>query len=173
MQSISRRAVLAGMSALPALAAHEKMPPTKQKLAILSKHLAFVKGDALAQAAADCGFDSVDLTVRKGGHVLPERVRQDLPPLVAAIRRHGLEVPMITAEIVDADTPHAEDILRAMSDLGIRYYRWGGFSYAAREPFPAQLERFRSRAARLASLNARYRACAMYHTHSGRDVGAP
>jgi sugar phosphate isomerase/epimerase len=175
---ISRRALLAATGLwLGSDAARADEPatakPRKLKVAIFSKHLQFLQGDKLGAAAAAIGFDGIDITVRKGGHVLPERVRQDLPPLVAAIRRHGLEVPMITAEIVDADTPHAEDILRAMSDLGIRYYRWGGFSYAAREPFPAQLERFRSRTAKLAALNARYRACAMYHTHSGRDVGAP
>jgi sugar phosphate isomerase/epimerase len=111
--------------------------------------------------------------VRKGGHVAPERVRQDLPPLAAIIRKHGLEVPMITADIVDVETPHTEDILRTMSELGIRRYRWGGFTYNDREPYPAQLDRIKTRIAKLAALNLRYNACAMYHTHSGKDVGAP
>jgi len=145
----------------------------KLKVAIFSKHLQFLQGDGLAAAAAAIGFDGIDITVRKGGHVAPERVRQDLPPLVAAIRRHGLEVPMITADIVDAQSPHAEEILRVMSELGIRRYRWGGFTYAPAEPYPAQLDRFKTRIAKLAALNARYHACAMYHTHSGKDlVGA-
>lgn len=178
---LSRRAVVAAGgvllgSALSHAGNQTGAPDAKPKLkvAIFSKHLQFLEGDGLAAAAAAIGFDGIDITVRKGGHVAPERVRQDLPPLVAAIRRHGLEVPMITAEIVDAESPHAEDMLRAMSDLGIRYYRWGGFTYAPGEPYPAQLDRLKARIAKLAALNARYQACAMYHTHSGKDlVGAP
>ena len=146
----------------------------KLKIAIFSKHLQFLEGDALPAAAAAIGFDGIDITVRKGGHVEPERVARDLPPLVASIRRHGLEVPMITADIVDADSPNAEAILRAASELGIRDYRWGGFLYSDNAPYTAQLDGFKTRIARLAALNARYRMCAMYHTHSGKDqVGAP
>ena len=174
MQSLSRRALLAGGSLLVGGALPADQPRGRRlKVAIFSKHLQFLQGDGLAAAAAKLGFDGIDITVRKGGHIEPERVRYDLPPLVASIRRHGLEVPMITAGIVDAETPHAEEMLRAMSDLGIHYYRWGGFTYHAREPFPAQLERLKERSAKLAALNARYQVCAMYHTHSGPEVGAP
>ena len=176
---LSRRVLLAagGAAVAQTLARADQAPAaasSRLKVAIFSKHLQFLQGAALPAAAAAIGFDGIDITVRKGGHVAPERVAQDLPPLVASIRRHGLEVPMITADIVDADSPHAEDILRAMSDLGIRNYRWGGFKYDDREPYPAQLDRFKTRIAKLAALNRRYQACAMYHTHSGRDqVGAP
>jgi sugar phosphate isomerase/epimerase len=168
---LSRRALLAGVGA--ALAATAAPPPRKLKVAIFSKHLQFVQGDALAKAAADLGFDGIDIAVRKGGHVEPERVAQDLPPLVAAIRARSLEVPMITTDISDAETPHAEEILQAMAKLGIRYYRWNTLRYTADRPLAAQLEQMKPRVAQLAALNARYRVCAMYHTHSGRDmVGA-
>jgi sugar phosphate isomerase/epimerase len=161
---ISRRSLLAGAAAL--LARPAGAAP-KLKVAIFSKHLPFVQGAELAQAAADLGFDGIDITVRKGGHIAPERVRQELPGLVAAIRQHGLEVPMVTTDIVDAETPFAEDIVRTAAELGIRHYRFGGFKYAADRPYPAQLESLRPRVAKLAALNARYQTCAMYHTHSG------
>lgn len=166
---VSRRAVLAAGAALAsrALAAGEQ---PKLKVAVFSKHLQFLAGEELAKAAADIGFDGIDLTVRKGGHIEPERVRQDLPPLVAIIRKHGLEAPMISTDIVDAATPFTEDILKTMADLGIRNYRFGGFQWAADQPYPAQLDAMRPRVAKLAALNARYRACAMYHTHSGAGV---
>lgn len=160
----SRRALLAGAAALMAgpAAANSKL-----KVAIFSKHLQFVQGPELAKAAADLGFDAVDITVRKGGHVVPERVRQDLPGLVATIRQHGLEVPMVTTDILDDQTPYAEEIVRTAAELGIRHYRFGGFKYAADRPYPAQLDALRPRLARLAALNAKYQSCAMYHTHSG------
>jgi sugar phosphate isomerase/epimerase len=105
--------------------------------------------------------------------VEPERVAQDLPPLVKIMHDHGLETPMITTDIIDAETPHAEEILKTMQGLGIRYYRWGGYKFAADQPYPAQLERMKPRIGKLAALNSRYGACAMYHTHSGINlVGA-
>jgi sugar phosphate isomerase/epimerase len=164
MESISRRSLVAGAAAWLARPAAGK---TRLKVAIFSKHLQFVQGAELAAAAAGLGFDGIDITVRKGGHVPPERVRQDLPPLVATIRQHGLEVPMITTDIVDADTPFAEEIVRTAAGLGIRSYRFGGFKYAADRPYPAQLEALQPRLAKLAELNAKYQSCAMYHTHSG------
>jgi len=153
-----------------ARAADEPRPATK--VAIFSKHLQFLQGESLARAAAEIGYDAIDITVRKGGHVEPDRVRRDLPALVKTIRSQGLEVSMITTDIVDADTPFAEDMVATAAGLGIVHYRFGGFQYTA-EPYPRQLAAFRPRLARLAALNAKYRSCAMYHTHSGAGlVGA-
>jgi len=93
---------------------------------------------------------------------------------VATIRKHGLEVPMLTTDIADTQTPYAEDILRTMSELGITHYRWGGFKYTRDTPLEKQLQALRPRVEKLAKLNARYRVGAMYHTHSGIGlVGAP
>ncbi len=167
---ISRRAVLAGAAALLARPAAAR---AKLKVAIFSKHLQFLQPAEVGHAAAELGFDAVDITVRKGGHVAPERVAQDLPRMVASIRSAGLQVPMITTDIVDAETPFAEDVLRTASGLGIRHYRFGGFRYAADQPYPAQLDAFRSRLAKLALLDGKCQTCAMYHTHSGAGlVGA-
>jgi sugar phosphate isomerase/epimerase len=105
--------------------------------------------------------------------VLPERVSQDLPKAVAIIREAGLETPMVTAGIADTESPHAEEILRTLSRLGIRYYRWGNFRYRDGESIQSQLDKLRPRVEALAKLNARYGVCAMYHTHSGPgQVGA-
>ena len=168
---LSRRALLAGT---PLLFNRAASASGKLKVAIFSKHLQFLAGEELARAAADIGFDGVDITVRKGGHVEPERVAQDLPPLVALLRKNGLEVPMITTDIVDTSTPHAEDVLKTMAALKIPYYRWGGLVYRGAQPFAAQLEQMKPAIAKLAAMNASYGVCAMYHTHSGTGVvGAP
>ncbi len=172
--SISRRALLAAGAVLGQSARGADAAPGRLKVAIFSKHLQFLAGGELAAAAAKIGFDGIDITVRQGGHIAPERVLEDLPPLVRIIRAHGLEVPMITTDIVDADTPNAQVIVETMAGLGIRHYRWGGLVYEAAKPYAAQLEAMKPRIARLAALNARHGATAMYHTHSGRNVvGAP
>jgi len=146
----------------------------KLRVAIFSKHLLFLQGAQLAQAAARMGFDGIDLAVRKGGHVEPSRVKQDLPGLVAIIRQHGLEVPMLTTDIADTSSANSENILQCMSELNVRHYRWGGFKYTDDRSISAQLDSLKPRVAKLAALNARYHVCAMYHTHSGLNlVGAP
>jgi len=148
-------------------------PQPKLKISVFSKHLQFLQGEALAQGCAEIGFDGVDLAVREGGHVEPATVAADLPKLVKQIRQQGLDVPMITTGIVDAETPHAEAVLQAMTELGIHHYRWGGFKYDANQNIEAQLNALKPRIAKLAALNAKYKAGAMYHTHSGvGQVGA-
>ncbi len=149
--------------------------PRKLNVSVFSKHLQFLQGEALAKAAAEIGFDGIDLAVRPGGHVEPERVAQDLPPLIKLIHAHGLKVPMITSGIEDVETPHAESVLRTISELGIHHYRWGGFKYDPAGPaFGKQLDALKPRVAKLAELNTKYKTGAMFHTHSGINlVGAP
>jgi sugar phosphate isomerase/epimerase len=165
--SISRRALLAAGALLLAPKARAK---GKLKVAVFSKHLQFVQGEELAKVAAGAGFDGIDIALRKGGHIEPATVAKDLPALVAILRQHELEVPMVTTDIADTETPFAEDILKAASALGIRNYRFGAYKWDAAKPYDAQLEAMKPRLAKLAALNARYGMCAMYHTHSGVGV---
>jgi sugar phosphate isomerase/epimerase len=170
--AVTRRAALLSSLALLRLTAAQAR--RNLKIAIFSKHLQFLQGAELARAAAEIGFNGIDLTVRAGGHVDPARAAEDLPPLVSLVRQHDLDVPMVTTDIVDAASPNARTVLKTLADLGIRYYRWGGFKYRADQPLALQLEDLHQRSAQLAALNAEYKVCAIYHTHSGVDlVGAP
>jgi sugar phosphate isomerase/epimerase len=150
-------------------------PSAKLKIDAYSRHLQWLRNaNEVAEAAAEMGYDGVDITVRPyPGHVDPSRVAQDLPPFVSAIRKRGLQVAEITTNISDADSPNAEEILRAASELGIRYYWWGTFRYQAGKPVMQQLDALKPRVAKLAALNAKYKMTAMYHTYSGNAVGAP
>ena len=71
---------------------------------IFSKHLPDLGWTDLATATIDMGFDGIDLTVRSKGHVLPERVSEDLPRALDAIRAKGTTVAMITTEVTSART---------------------------------------------------------------------
>jgi len=162
--SMSRRAMLAlGAGALAAGGATEKLP----KICIFSKHLQWLNIADAAGLAAEIGFDGIDITVREGGHVDPARAAEDLPKAVEAVRKAGLDVPMITAGIETVHSPHADEILRTASALGIRRYRWGGFRLDARQSIPDQIAADRPAVRDLEALNRRYGVCAMYHTHSG------
>ena len=169
---ITRRAAL--LTSLPVFSVAAAPVKPNRQIAIFSKHLQFLRGAELARAAAEIGFNGIDLTVRPGGHIEPARTAQELPALVSLIRQHGLEVPMVTTEIVDVESPYTRTVLKTLANLGIRYYRWGGFKYSADQPLTSQLDNFHRRSAQLANLNAEYKVCAIYHTHSGVNlVGAP
>lgn len=144
------------------------------ELSVFSKHLHFLPWAEMAAAVREIGFTGVDLTVRKGGHVAPERAAEDLPRAVEAIRKAGVKVTMITSDVADLSSPNAENVLRTAAKLGIRHYRWGGFRYQNDgKPIAEQLEELRPRVKELAAFNKELGLCAMYHTHSGlNQVGA-
>src|SRR5207245_3603998 len=123
LRDLPLRELLAALSAATFLGGRA-LPATAGplKISVFSKHFQWTDSKEMATIAKDAGFDGVDLAVREGGHVLPERVEEDLPKAAEIIRKAGLELPMITAAIVDTRSPHAEAILKTASRLGIRYY---------------------------------------------------
>lgn len=169
MNLTRRSLMMSGLAAALPLAANSG----GAKFSVFSKHLQWLDWKGAGEAAKLMGFEGVDLTVRKGGHVLPERVKEDLPKAAAALRQAGVELTMITTDIADASTPYAEDVLATMKSLGVRHYRFGGLKYKLDKPLPEQVKVFRERLKGLVDLNAKYGTCAMYHTHSGvGQVGA-
>ena len=91
---MTRRSFLAAAAAVPLMG--DKKGPT---LCMFSKHFPELNYAELGKTCKDLGFAGIDLTVRPKGHVLPERVAEDLPRAVDALRKAGLEVPMITTLI--------------------------------------------------------------------------
>jgi sugar phosphate isomerase/epimerase len=127
----------------------------------------------MAEVAADIGFDGVDLTVRPGGHVLPENVAKDLPKAVAAIKRAGLIVPMMVTKITDPDDPLTETILKAASTQGIKFYRMGYIKHAKDISLADSLDKIKRSFAKLAALNKKHNIVGMYQNHSGDRFGGP
>lgn len=172
---ISRRQCLSAIagSAVAASTASAGAGIPKLPLCAFSKHFQWTDLKETAALCASFGYDGIDITLRPGGHVLPERVEDDLPKAVETIRKAGLSVPMVTSDIIDVKTPHAERVMRTLKSQGILRYRWGGFKYVDGVPIPKQLSEFQARTRDLAAMNKQHGLCAMYHTHSGANqVGA-
>jgi len=150
-----------------------KPAKNESPVCIFSKHLQFLDYTAMAETAADIGFDGVDLTVRPGGHVSPENVERDLPRAVEAVRKVGLQVPMMTTAITDPGDPRTEPILNTASRLGIRYYRMGYLSYDRQAGIAETLQAYAPRLRELAALNEKYGIHGAYQNHSGTRVGGP
>lgn len=140
-------------------------------LCIFSKHLASLNYEQLGKTSRELGFDGVDLTTRAKGHVLPERAAEDLPRAVETVRSHGVQVPMITTELLSASHPTARPILSTAGRLKIPYSKPGYWRYRNRNPETALAETRRD----VEGLVALAKECGLQlgcHNHSGDYVGA-
>ncbi len=183
MTVVNRRTFLAGaLAAVPAAAALSAQraaakaspAPALPPLCVFSKHLQFLDWPALAKTCKKLGLDGVDLTVRPGGHVLPERVAVDLPAAVDAIRSEGLDVFMITTRFLSGADAQLRDVFQAAKACGIPYCRIGNHRYDARGPIMPQLDAIVEELRPLVRLAEECGITAGYHNHSGKlNVGAP
>jgi sugar phosphate isomerase/epimerase len=141
---------------------------------IFSKHLQWLDYDGMAETAAEIGFDGIDLTVRPGGHVLPERVEDDLPRAVEAAKKAGIPIIMMATAVNDPRDARTTAVLRTAGQLGIRYYRMGYYRYEPDTPIPAQLAEFKPMVRDLLAMNRQFGIAGTYQNHAGaRYVGAP
>lgn len=142
------------------------------QICIFSKHLHWLDFMEVGEIARQIGFSGVDLTVRKGGHVSPENVEEQLPKAVADINKAGIDVPMMATNIKDVDDPLTEKILKIASKCGIRYYRTDWNHYDPKLEIIENLNIFKKKTADLAKLNAKYNIHGGFQNHSGNYVGA-
>jgi L-ribulose-5-phosphate 3-epimerase len=129
--------------------------------------------DATAALCAENGYGGIDFTVRPGGHVVPERVEEDLPRAVEAARKRGLQVQMITTAIVDPRDRYTEPTLKTAAKLGIKFYRLGSLDYDARTNPWETLQKIKPALKDLAAMNAQYGLHGAYQNHAGPRVGGP
>lgn len=141
------------------------------KLCFFSKALQSMDWKRLAEAVKGMGFDGVDLTVREGGHVAPERAAEDLPKAVAIIREAGLDVPMITTALTSATDPTARPILTTSAKLSISYFKAGYYYYEFKD-VRAELRKAGQEFRGLADLAQQCGIQVGYHNHS-EYIGGP
>jgi len=139
-------------------------------LCIFSKHFPELGWADLAATAKSLGFDGIDLTVRRGGHVAPEKAAADLPLAVAEIRSVGLSVPMITTEVLSA-TSVAKEICSAAGKLSIPFLKPGYYRYKLVD-VRRELEEAGKQFAELAGLAKQSGIRVGYHNHADY-LGAP
>ena len=144
-----------------------------KKIYIFSKHLQWLSYEKMAEKAKQIGFDGVDLTVRPNGHVSPENVKNDLPKAVKAMKDAGLLADRITTSITDPDDALTIDILETASDMGIKSYRLGWFTYDSSCSVKENLLRYHKKLIKLADINRNLGLTASYQNHAGLMVGGP
>jgi L-ribulose-5-phosphate 3-epimerase len=139
----------------------------KGKICAFSKPFQFLDYDQLSEVFAAAGLDGIDLTVRPGGHVEPERVKTDLPKAVSAARKNGLEITMIVTAIMDADNKTNQEILKTAADLGVNCYRTDYLNYDYSLTIPENMDNARRTFGKLAVLNEKTGINGAYQNHSG------
>lgn len=174
VSQISRAAALVAVApAAVSIAADRSLAAKRFKLAGFTKPFQNLSFEDTADVVAEIGWDGIECPVRKGGQVLPERVEEDLPKMVEALRKRNLEVLTIATDIRNASDPFTERVVRTASKLGIKIYRLAHLRYHKSKPIPEQVREIRAGFAELAALNRELGICAAYENHSGVDsVGA-
>src|SRR5690349_5795519 len=80
-------AAVSAFAATPLNAAIDAAP--KATWCAFEKPLQFLAYDEVAEVMKTAGFDGIEAAVRPGGHVVPEKVEEDLPRFVDALKKRG------------------------------------------------------------------------------------
>jgi sugar phosphate isomerase/epimerase len=173
----TRREVLWGAAASLAAAsssaaAPDEKPAGKPTLCMFSKHLAHLGYKDLGRTLRELGFPGVDLTTRPGGHVLPERVAEDLPTAFQALESEGIRTPMITTGLTSLKDPAARPTLQTAAKLKIPYWKAGYYRYRDLSKLEDTLREVKREIEALAALSQHAGIQGGFHNHSGTYVGA-
>lgn len=142
------------------------------ELCVFSKKLKDLNFTELGEAMKSIEMPGVDLTVRGGGHVDPEEVRDKLPEAVEQLRAQGVKVSMISTNVTDIDAPTSRDVVETAAQHGIDFIKLGYFKY---EGFGSIRKCVGEAKAKLKDIAAATKEAGIFagcHNHSGRNLGA-
>ncbi|MBI5775091.1 MAG: sugar phosphate isomerase/epimerase [Verrucomicrobia bacterium] len=163
----------AAAALLPAGEAFAAAKTKSYPIIAFSKPFAHLGPKETADFVADIGWDGIELPVRaKATQIAPEKVEEDLPKFVEALKKNGREVSIVTSDIT-AVNPLAEKVLRTCARLGIKKYRLGFWKYAKDKSIPDSVAEIGVALKDIAALNKQLGLQAGFQNHSGADyVGA-
>lgn len=141
------------------------------KLMMFVKHVQSLPLAKAAETMREIGFKGMDLTVRGNGVIQPERVREELPKAVALLASCGLQVPLLTTDILRADE-NAKGILETATSLGIREIKLGYHPYRAFGSFKSNLAAMQQDIDSIESLAKACKIRVNLHIHSGEYMEA-
>ena len=158
-------------SGTPVFAASKR----KNKLCAFTKHLQGLSYDQIADIGAECGLDGLESPVRPGGHVEPERIEEDLPKFMEALKKRNLELTIMTSGVNQVSKEqNTEKVLRTAAALGVKRFRMWYFKYDLKKPILPQVEEWRVLIKDLVQLCDEIGIQPMLQNHSGINYfGAP
>jgi sugar phosphate isomerase/epimerase len=142
------------------------------RFVLFTDNLADLSVAQACEGAKGAKFDGLDLTLRPGGHVVPESAEVGLAEAKRAADAAGVSIPMVSTAVTGLDSPNAEAIFAAAAHYGARLIKLGYWPYEPFGSLAAQIELARRRLGRLAELGRKYHVLPCVHCHSGRFVAA-
>jgi sugar phosphate isomerase/epimerase len=122
--------------------------------------------DEMAQTLDEIGLD-LELTLRKEGHITPEKAPDELPAMAAALAKKNRRILWVALDTVRPDEPHWEKAVRIAKQVGVPQYRHRGFRYVPGKPLKPQIANFHSMAKDFAAANKEIGIQAVYQIHAG------
>ena len=165
----SSAAALCGAGAFRASSA-EQWPPSVVVFSKIYQDLKLNLEDAAA-LTAEAGLDGIDCPVRPGGEILPEHAAEQMPQYAEALKKRGLQMPLITTGITSVASPHTEEILRTAKTLGVKCYRLGFTNKQPDAPPGEQVKEVRAKLKDLVPLNKEMGLGAVLENHSSTGRG--
>jgi sugar phosphate isomerase/epimerase len=123
-------------------------------------------------AAKQAGFDGLDLTLRPGGHVLPENAEMGLSEAKRIAEASGMTIPMVSTAVTDSESPHAEAIFAAAAHYGARRLKLGYWEYCPFGKAVEQIDGARRSLEGIIKLGRKYHVLPCVHCHSGPFVAS-
>ncbi|NOY00384.1 MAG: TIM barrel protein [Verrucomicrobia bacterium] len=134
---------------------------------VFNKPLQHLSYDEQAKLVAEMGFAGIEGTVRKGGHVEAENVEQDLPRQIEALKKHDVEMTLMTSDINNIDEPINRKVLDTAAKLGVKRFRMRPYKYDYALPIPEQIKNFRHTYQELIKFCADLDIRPLYQNHAG------
>lgn len=150
-------------------------PKSKNTVCFFTKHLQGLSFDDIASLGAEAGFNGVEAPIRPKGHIEPEKVADELPKFIDALKKQGLEMTIMTSGINEVSAEqHTEEVLRTAAKLGVKRFRMNYYKYDLKQPIWEQLQAVRPKIKDLVALCKEIGIQPMFQNHSGKDYfGAP
>lgn len=145
----------------------------QSKIYYFSKDLDKYETEFMSETLSLAGVDGLDLTVRPGGKVEPEKVADDLPKVIESGKKHNLATDLIVTAITGTEDPLTEKVLKTASSLGVKHYRLGYYDYDLSAGVLKSLDNIKSRLKSISDMNSHFNIQAGYQNHSGGRVGSP
>jgi sugar phosphate isomerase/epimerase len=124
--------------------------------------------EQVLNGAKKAGFDGLDLTLREGGHVLPQNAEMSLAAAKQAADAVGMTIPMAATNIWSTKSPHAEAVFASAAHYGIRFLKLGYWQYEPLGKIHTQIDEAHKHLEGLIDLGKKYNVLPCVHIHSGR-----
>ncbi len=136
------------------------------KIAVFTKSFQDWPLPLVCQKFRELGVTGLDLTVRPGGHIPPEKIASKLPEADRIARDHGLEIVQITSNVTAPDE-YGRTLFETAGKLGLRKIKLGYYRGQGVGRLGEQIEEVKLQLNQLVTLAEKHNVLPCVHIHSG------